>query len=89
MQTVRKLDCETYCEIVSRAMTGDRPAQNKWYAVLAKIRARRDLEAQVIRDARKKSPGLTDDEILNRYAAYLDKAAPQWWDSETRVRCGR
>ena len=65
----------TYLDMVFAAMRSEREAQ-PWYDYLKQLQARRDAERELIRDVRRKRPGLADLEILAMYKEWLDKNFP-------------
>lgn len=64
-----------YADLVAAAMRSQKDAE-PWFAYLRAKRARDTAEAEVIREWRKKRPGLTNSEILQRYGQHIAKECP-------------
>lgn len=65
----------SYHEMVSAAMLSEDAAQ-PWYNWLKLKKARHEAEADVLKEFRKKHPGLADYEILQKASKWLDKNFP-------------
>ena len=65
----------TYSDMVFAAMRSEREAQ-PWYDYLKQLKARRDAERELIKEWRRKRPGMADFEILAKHKAWLDENYP-------------
>ena len=65
----------TYSDMVFAAMRSEREAQ-PWYDYLKQLKARRDAERELIKEWRRKRPGMADFEILTKYRKWLDENFP-------------
>lgn len=65
----------TYAEMVAAALRSEKDAE-PWFAWLKMRADRSTAECAIIKDIRKVRPGLTNDEILEKYAKYLEKNFP-------------
>ncbi len=65
----------TYAELVDAAMRSEREAQ-PWYDYLKQLQARRDAERELIKEWRRKRPGMADFEVIASHQTWLDKNFP-------------
>ena len=65
----------TYSDMVFAAMRSEREAQ-PWYDYLKQLQARRDAERALIKEWRRKRPGMADFKIIAKHKAWLDKNYP-------------
>ena len=65
----------TYLDVVLAAMHSEREAQ-PWYDYLKQLQARRDAERELIKEYRRKRPGMADFHVIDKHKAWLDKNYP-------------
>lgn len=65
----------TYSDMVFAAMRSEREAQ-PWYDYLKQLKARRDAERELIKEWRRKRPGMADFKVIAAHQTWLDKNFP-------------
>ena len=65
----------TYSDIMFATMRSEREAQ-PWYDYLKQLQARRDAERELIKEYRRKRPGMADFKVINEFKPWLEKNYP-------------
>ena len=64
-----------YLDMVFAAMRSEREAQ-PWYDYLKQLQARRDAERELIKEYRRKRPGMADFKVIDEFKPWLEKHYP-------------